>query len=87
MEANGPRWHALRDGLVHFPSNSPSILVSLICLLMSPDPNDRPSAQLCLQNFTELKTPLEIELEKQKLKASKLEYELQQLLQAKHSTE
>lgn len=52
---------------------------------MSPDPNDRPSAQLCLQNFTELKTPLEIELEKQKLKALQLEHELQLLLQAKQS--
>jgi serine/threonine protein kinase len=58
-------------------------LISLITQLMSPDPKDRPSAQHCLEHFIELKTPLEIELERQRMKAMRLEQELQQLIQKK----
>jgi hypothetical protein len=49
---------------------------------MAPDPADRPTAQLCLEHFTELKTPLEIELERQRAKAVYLEQELQKLMES-----
>lgn len=47
---------------------------------MSPEPTQRPTAKSCIELFTELKTPLEIELEKQRNIALKLEQELQQLM-------
>jgi hypothetical protein len=56
--------------------------VTIIRQLMAPDPADRPTAQLCLEHFTELKTPLEIELERQRAKAVYLEQELQKLMES-----
>lgn len=83
LEPNGNHWHALRDGIIDFPSNTPDHLVSLISQLMAPEPKDRPGAQHCLENFIELKTPLEIELERQRTRAMELEQELQQLMENK----
>jgi serine/threonine protein kinase len=87
LEPNGENWQDLRRGLISFPSSTPVELVTIIQQLMSPDPVDRPTAQLCLHHFTELKTPLEIELERQTAKAMLLEQELQKLMQHQHSSE
>ena len=80
LEPNGPKWHEIREGVIPLPFNTPEKLSSIIVQLMSPEPIHRPSAKSCIQFFTELKTPLEIELEKQKNIALQLEQQLEQLM-------
>ena len=50
LAANGPAWHALRDGAAAFPATVPRDLRDVIAGLVHPNPAWRPTAAAALQH-------------------------------------
>jgi len=62
LPANGPLWHALRDGppsLTFSDSKVPAALDAVVRDMMRPQPADRPTADDLLKRVPELQSPLQ----------------------------
>lgn len=85
VEPNGSNWHMMRSGEYLFPPNTPDELMSILNELMAPEAVNRPSAKACLQTYDALKSPLELELQKQTLRMQSLEERLNEMSVAEAS--
>jgi serine/threonine protein kinase len=82
VEANGSNWHMMRSAEYTFPANTPDELMSLLNEMMAPEAVNRPSAKACLHTYDALKSPLELELQKQTLRMQSLEERLNEMTAA-----
>ena len=76
VQSHGPSWHMLRSGDFPAPEKASDELAAILYELMAPEPLNRPTARVCLQTYSSLKSPLELELELQKQYARSLEERL-----------
>ena len=58
----GDEWHALRSDCIPFPDNFPTELTGILKKMMQSNPQNRPEASECLENFFVLKSDIEKEL-------------------------